>query len=270
MILMFLGNYAIAQSVSTLMGARGAGIGYASATLRDEWSLLNNVGGLSSADQVSSSFAYEAMPALMGANRTAAVFSLPVKVGVVGVALFRFGDDLYNEQIISAGYSNKFGIASLGLKVNYIQYRAEGFGTRNAVSLNFGGIAQITPQILVGAYIVNLNQPRLSSIDKERLPTKLVAGLSFKPIERIILVTEIEKDLEYDPTVKGGIEYQVHKKVCVRTGFNFHPSTAFFGLGFLIRKIKIDYALQYTIGLSGAHQASAIYRFETKKKKRQK
>ena len=270
MIFILLGNEVAAQSVSTLMGARGAGMGYASATLQDEWSLLNNVGGLSKIDQPNASFAYEARPGLIGANRAAALFSSPVKTGVAGFGLFRFGDDLYNEQIISAGFSNQFGIASLGLKLNYIQYRANGFGTRNAISLNFGGIAQITPQILVGAYLVNLNQPRLSTTDKERLPTRLVAGLSFKPIERIILVTEIEKDLAYVSTIKGGIEYQVHKKVYFRTGFNFHPGAAFFGLGFLVKKVKIDYALQYTPDMGSAHLASAIYRLEKKKKKNEK
>ncbi len=251
------------------MGARGAGMGYATATLRDEWSLINNAGGLSRIDQPTVAFAYEAHPGLIGGNRIAALFSSPLKIGVAGVGLFRFGDDLYNEQIISTGYSNQFGIASLGLKVNYIQYHADGFGNRTAISLNFGGITQITPRIVIGAYVVNINQPRISTIDKERLPTKLVAGISFKPGGGISIVSEIEKDLNYDATLKGGIEYSINKKVCFRTGFNFHPNAAFFGLGFLIKKIKIDYAFQYTTTLSGAHQASVIYQLQKKKKKRE-
>lgn len=269
LILIFSGNRAVAQSVSTLVGARGAGMGYASATLRDEWSLLNNVGGLSKLNQPVTAFACEVRPGLIGANRASAVFSFPLKTGVSGFGLFRFGDDLYNEQIISAGYSNQFGIASLGLKLNYIQYRAAGYSTRNALSLNFGGIAQITPLILVGAYIVNLNQPKLSSIDKERLPTKLVTGMSFKPIERLLLAVEIEKDLDYDPTFKMGMEYQAQKKIYFRTGFNYHPNAAFLGIGYVIRKVKIDYSLQYSSSLSASHQACASYQLERKNKNRE-
>jgi hypothetical protein len=252
------------------MGGRSAGLAYASATLHDEWSLLNNVGGLSKITQPSASFAYDVRAGLTGANRTAAVIGVPVKTGSAALGLFRFGDDLYNEQVISLGYSNQIGLASLGLKANYVQYHAEGFGTRRAVSLNFGGLAQLTQQITVGAYIVNLNQPKLSTLDNERLPTKLVAGLAVQPIATLLLVTEIEKDLDYDPTVKGGIEYAVYKKVNFRTGFNLHPNAVFFGLGFLIRKLKIDYALQYNNTLSAAHQASAVYRLERNRKRHAK
>ena len=266
LIFILLGNQGISQSVSTLIGARGAGMGYASSTLRDEWSLFNNIGGLSKVNQPIAAFVYEVWPGLTGANRTAALFSTPLKFGVLGIGLFRFGDDLYNEQIISSGYSNQFGIASLGLKLNYIQYRADGLGVRRAISLNFGGIVQITPMLLVGAYIVNLNQPKLSTVDKERLPTKLIAGMSLKPGERVFLAAEIEKDVEYDPTLKAGIEYQLHKKIYLRTGFNFHPNAAFFGIGFLVKKIKIDYSLEYASILSAAHQASAVYRIEKRNK----
>ena len=270
LIFLLLGNQGISQSVSALMGARGAGMGYASSTLRDEWALFNNVGGLAKVNQPIAAFAYEVLPGLTGANRTAALFSTPLGIGVIGFGMFRFGDDLYNEQIISAGYSNQFGIASLGLKLNYIQYRADGFGVRSALSLNFGGIAQITPLFLVGAYIVNLNQPKLSTVDKERLPTKLVVGMSFKPGEKVFIATEIEKDLEFDPTLKAGIDYQLHKKIYFRTGFNFHPNAAFFGIGFVVKKIKIDYSLQYSSILTSGNQASAVYRFEKRNKNHSK
>ena len=213
------------------MGARAAGISYASAVLNDEWSLFNNAGGLASINKPNAAFAVDVHPNLAGANRVAAIFSLPVKIGVAGAGFFRFGDNLYSEQIISAGYGNRFGIASLGLKVNYVQYRAEGFGTKSVATINAGGIADLTPQLSVGAYITNINQPKVSG-KNEHLPTKLAAGLSFKPTEKLLLVTEIEKDLAYDPTWKGGLEYIIHKKLFLRTGFNLKPNASFFGIGF--------------------------------------
>jgi hypothetical protein len=80
--------------------------------------------------------------------------------GVTSVGAFRFGDDLYNEQMVSLGFGNKFGIASLGVKANYIQYQADGFGTYGAVSIDFGGLAELTDQLSIGAYITNLNQAK--------------------------------------------------------------------------------------------------------------
>ncbi len=253
------------QSVTTTIGARSAAIGNASSILSDEWSLLNNIGGLAKIKETYTAFTFDARPALPGSSRMAAAFSTPLKIGVIGIGVFKFGDNLYSEQILTTGFSNKFGIASLGIKLNYIQYRAEGFGTKNALSISVGGIADITPQLSIGAYIQNLNQPKLNN--GERVPTRLAVGLSFKPTEQVLLVTEIEKDLLYDPIIKAGIEYSILKKVYARTGFNLNPETAFFGLGFKGWRLKFDYAIQYNNSLNFSHQASACYRIDKIRKK---
>lgn len=168
-------------------------------------------------------------------------------------------DDLYNEHVITGSFASKFGLASLGVKVNYIQYAAEGFGTKGVASISLGGIAELTPQLSIGAYIVNLNQPTISG--EEKLPTRLVAGLGFKPIEKLFIATELEKDLDVDPTWKMGLEYAFHKKFSARTGYNLRPNTGFFGLGFKTKKLTIDYAVQYNVSMSFSHQASIGYQF---------
>lgn len=137
------------QSTSTLMGARATGMGYASSTMADEWSLFNNIGGLGKVNQRNVAFAYEASPALPGANRMAASLLSPTKIGSWGLGVFRFGDEVYSEHVASFGFGNQIGNTSLGAKVNYIQYRAEGFGMSTAFSLDFGGITQLTKQISV-------------------------------------------------------------------------------------------------------------------------
>lgn len=248
------------QSVTTTVGSRSAAIGNASSVLADEWSLLNNIGGLAKIKETNAAFTFDAHPALPGSSRMAATFSTPLKIGAIGIGVFKFGDKLYSEQILTTGFSNQFGIASLGIKLNYIQYRAEGFGTKNAVSLSVGGIAEITPQLSIGAYIQNLNQPKLTN--GEKVPTRLAVGLSFKPTEQVLLVTEIEKDLINDPIIKAGMEYSILKKVYARTGFNLNPEAAFFGLGFKGWRIKFDYALQFNNSLNFSHQASACYRID--------
>ena len=249
------------------MGSRSTSLGNASSTLSDEWSLFNNVAGLSKARKPLASFAYSLSSSLPGADRVAAAITLPVQIGVAGVGLFRFGDELYSEQLLSAGYANQMGLASLGIKVNYVQYRAEGFQTRSALSLNFGGIAEITPTISVGALIVNLNQPKLSSYDNERLPVKLVSGIQFNPSEEILLVVEIEKDINYDPTLKSGIEYVIHQKIKVRTGFNLGPNSIHGGVGYYTSRLNVDYALQYNHALKTQFQISSGYKLGKRKKR---
>jgi hypothetical protein len=249
------------------MGARATGLAYSSSTLSDEWSLLNNAGGLAKVNKLSTAFAYEISPALPGANRIAAIVNSPFgKIGTAGIGFFRFGDELYSEHVISGGFSNQFGITSLGIKVNYIQYRAQGFGTKRAWSFNFGGITQLTPKLSVGAYITNINQPEIATQNDERIPASLTAGVGFKPTDKVLLLAEVKKDLEHDATVKGALEYTVHKKVFFRTGFNVQPNASFFGIGYLAKRLKIDYGLQYNNAIGLNHQASAIYQIEKRKK----
>jgi hypothetical protein len=256
-----------AQSTTTLMGGRAAGLGYATAVTEDEWSLFNNIGGLAKVNQLNASFAYEARPALIGANRMAASISAPSKIGTVGVGIFRFGDDVYGEHQMSFGVGNQIGNTSLGAKVNYTQYRVESFGNTSVVSFDFGGITKITSLLSIGAYITNLTQSKLLGTDGERIPTKLVLGVGFKPSNKIFVATELEKDLDYQTIWKTGLEYSIYEKVFFRTGFNLNPNAAYFGLGAQKKNLKFDYAIRFNQLTGAAHQLSATYLIPSKIKK---
>jgi hypothetical protein len=246
------------------MGARVQGLGFASAALTDEWCVFNNIGGLAKVNQITTACTYEARPGIAAFNTMAAVAALPFSFGVTGVGIFRFGDDLYNEQLVTAGFSNTFGLASLGIRVNYIQYHAEGFGNKGVLSVGFGGIATLSPVFAIGAYITNINQPTLSE-DDERLPTILTAGIAFTPSDKLLITAELEKDLEYTPVWKAGLEYAFYKKFSFRTGFNLEPNAAFIGLGFKPEKFRLDYAFMQNSEQGARHQATVAYRLKAKR-----
>lgn len=246
-----------AQNVSTLMGARSAGMAYASAGLADEWSVFNNPAGVSAASRPSAFFAYEVRPAPKGTNRTAAGLQTSLGWGSAALGVFRFGDEAYSEQSVSAVFGNRFGIASLGLRLSYVQYRTQGFGTAGALSLTFGGQATITDKLIAGAYMVNLNQAKLSG--EERLPTLMMAGLTIRLAEDLILSTEVEKDLDYPLTWKTGAEYTFRKKFVARTGFSLWPQSGFFGVGFRKGRLRLDYSAQVGSDAGSRHMASAVY-----------
>jgi hypothetical protein len=224
------------QSTSMLMGARAQALGYTTSCVKDEWALFNNIGGLSDVKNTTTSFSYHAYPLFKTFNRMSAVICIPTKIGVIGTGVFSFGDKTYNEQVLSAGFSNQFGIASLGVKVNYIQYQAEGFGSTGVFTVSMGGIATLTRQLMVGAHITNINQPKIArNGEGETVPTKLNAGLAFKPSDKVFLSGEIEKDISRDAILKVGIEYQFHK--------------------------KFDYAMGYHVALGANHQATISFKF---------
>lgn len=255
-----------AQSSSTLMGARAASMGYSSSTLADEWSIFNNVAGLAKVTSIVAAFSYDVQPSFKPFNKAAATFSCPINIGVAGLGLFRFGDNLYNEQLVTLGYSSTFGLASLGVRLNCIQYNIQGFGSKFVITASFGGIAELTKRLFLGAHVININQPKLSELDEERIPTVLIAGVLVKISDDTSVTAEIEKDLDYKPAVKAGMEYRILKKFFVRTGVRINPNTGFFGFGFKPTRYSIDYTYQYNQDIGSRHQASVSYTLSNKTK----
>lgn len=259
-------NVAIAQNASTSsLGARAMGMGYASVALKDEWSVFNNIAGIAYQQNTSTAFTLESFPAASFLNRMAAVLVVPTKLVNMGLGVFRFGDDVYNEHIVTLGAANKLGIASLGARVNYIQYRAIGFGTAQAISFSIGGIADITPTLQVGATMDNVIQPEISKETNERIPTRVSSNLTWKPDDKLMAALEAVKDLDHDMTIRAGAEYAVSPKFCMRLGYQINPSSAFAGVGFRSKHFKLDYAMQLFSPLGFIHQASVTYPFIKKK-----
>ncbi len=247
------------------MGAPSNGLGNASSGSSNEWSLFNNPGGLGKIDQMNAAFAFEAQSKLKAANRMAAVFNYPGKPGTLSAGIFRFGDDLYNEQALSFGFGNQLGIASLGVKANLIQYQSTGFGTYHALSLDFGGISKLSEKLLISAYITNLTQSSIGN-DGATLPTHLTVGITFNLENNVLITSELSKELDYMTTWRTGLEYAVYQKVIFRTGFNLNPNAAFFGLGVIRNKIRIDFSSRFNQLTGSSHQASASYWFSQSKK----
>jgi hypothetical protein len=253
------------QSTSTIIGGRAAGLAYASATLQDEWSIYNNVAGLASVTQTIVASSVEVKPKLQGANRSAFALTIPTSLGTLGAGAFRFGDELYHEQLVNIGFSNQLGIASLGASLNYIQYNAQGFGTIHLLTFSAGGIANLSKSVSIGASIHNINQPVLSEVDDEKVPTRLSFGLGITPTEKVKLCTELSKEVDQLATFKTGIEYKATKKFYWRTGFSLYPNQFFAGIGFAQSRLSIDYAYQYAFtGLGDSHQASLGYKWKGK------
>lgn len=254
----------LAQHVKTSIGGRAASLAYATTCLTDEWAVHNNIGGLSKVKNAVVACTFDSQPSFKPFNRLAAAIALPVSVGVAGLGFFRFGDAIYSEQVISVGFSNTFGLASLGIKANYLQYNISGYGSKGVFTVSFGGIASVTNNLSIGAYISNINQPKISKDDGETVPTVLALGISYRLSAQTLILTEAEKDLEYPLLWKSGVEYQPLKKFVFRTAFQLTPASLCFGFGYRPEKIRIDYAFQHNMELGSRHQATIAYHIGNK------
>jgi hypothetical protein len=255
----FVSNSIFCQSLIGDFGARSKGLGHANLNFVDEWAMFNNVAGISGVDGGTVFFGYDRFPALEGFDRAAAGIVQNIGIGSVGISAFRFGDELYSEQVASAAFGNKIGFVRLGFRVNYYQMRIEEFGTASSLYFDFGGIVELIPELSFAAFISNFTSARLDNAEATALPVVMKVGLSYSPVDKLHLNIDVCKDVLHDPNVKAGIEYLLGRALYLRTGLNSYPFKSFFGAGLKLSRFRIDYAVNTHQLLGPAHQASISF-----------
>ncbi len=240
-------------------------MGYAATCTRDGWSVFNNPAGLAGIEVFQTGVVFERIAAFPSFDRMGVFAVIPWKIGSTAIAASRFGDDLYNEQLITLAYGNRFGLASLGAAVRYMRFHTEGFGGKSVASFSAGGIAELTPWLLVGARITNIIQPELA--EGEKLPTMMSAAIAVSHRKKLFATVEVEKDLDFDPIIKVGTEYMFYKKFAIRSGFNLNPAAAFGGFGLTRSRFTMDYAFSWHADWPIAHALSMGFQLLKRERK---
>lgn len=247
-------------------GARSYGMGRVSLTVSDAWAVFNNVAALSDVKGTETFLGYSNRFTLSGLNtlQTGATFDAFFD-GKMGIGITRFGDDLYNEHRLAVGYAHKISNMSIGVQVNYLQTSIQGYGTRHNFALEMGGMAQLSETLSLGMHIFNINQAKVSDFEDERVPTIMRIGISYRPVEKVAISIETEKDTEFPASFKAGLEYQVvhhnENQIFIRTGITTAEFLAHFGIGYYKGSFGLDYAFTTLPQVGYSNHIGLVYRF---------
>ena len=247
--------------ITSFQGARSSGIAHTSVTYADGMSIYNNAGSLGFSKYSSVITGYQNNYEVEGLNTVFAVINKRIKTGAISIGVSAFGDEFFSISRVSTGIGNRFGIAALGVSLHYIQYRIEGFGSHGFISVDVGGLAELTPRLFIGGRIKNINQAKISKFTNEYYPTILTAGISYRPTDQLRFNTQIDKDLQFPAKLKFGLEYKINA-LSLRTGLNTQPLWFSFGFGFIHKRFILDYALQNNYLLGRSHSISIAYRIK--------
>lgn len=237
-------------------GARSQSLGNIKTHIWDSWAVFNNIGALDRIEQSEIGLGFDQRYGLKELSTLDLALAYKNQLGTIGVGVSRFGGKLFNQQSFGLGFSNQLGIVSFGAKLDWFQTQQEGFGSSGAILLSLGGIAELSPDLWVGAHFSNINRGKISPESSYRLPTAIQMGIHYRPGENISLFSELEKDISIQPILKFGLEYQLQDWIQLRTGFNSNPGRLFFGLGFLPGKFTIQYAYGQNATLGTSHHLS--------------
>lgn len=245
-------------------GGRSAAMAHASVALTDFWSLQNNQAGLAYYDHFAAGFYYENRYLVKNLSLNAGGVVIPAGAGAFALNISYFGYSKYNESKIGIAYARSFGkVLAVGLQLDYLGTSiAEGYGKKGLVTFELGLLSKINKHFTIGAHVFNPVNVKLSEYADERIPAELRIGASYAFDENILVSVEVEKDTEFDPVVKMGLEYRIVKQVYLRGGVAGGPFTYSFGFGLDFDKLKIDFSSSVHQVLGYSPQVSVIYNFK--------
>ncbi len=230
------------------MGSRSHALGNASVAIDDIWAYHHNPANLVSVKKLGLGLSYENRFLLKELQSQGFVVALPLKAGVISFGLQSFGFKNFRTNRLGLGYSMKLAdFLSCGVQLNYHQVRlTDAYGRKDALTAELGLRADITDNWKVAFSIFNLTRTKISEFGEDRLTTLMRLGTQYTFSEKVMLVAELEKNIEFPVRFKTGIEYSPIGKLFLRGGFATQPIELSAGLGYRFKEqFQLDLGSAY-------------------------
>jgi hypothetical protein len=231
------------------LGARSLGMaGCGTALSADIWNMQNNQAGLAFMKSYQAGIFYENRFLVSGLGMKGFAAAAPFKMGTVGLEITSFGlGNLYSETKVGGAFAKSFGPRfAAALQLNYFNtHIAENYGSSSAVCGEFGLMAIPVKNLMVGFHMYNPTRTKVNNNLDERLPTIMRLGTTYSFSDRVLLTVEAEKDVDYKPVIRGGIEYRPVPNFYLRAGADSNPGLMAFGFGIVMKKLRLDVASSF-------------------------
>ena len=251
------------------IGSRQSGMAYAAVALNDIWAYHNNPGMLGFLQEAGAGVYYENRFFLKEFQYQGLVYAQPLKRGTISVGGQYSGFNLYSTSRAGLGYALALSEKlSMGVQINYMNVRQPSYyGTKHGISGEFGLGVKVTPKWTFAMAINNLTRSRLADFQNERFETVFRAGTLYELSKRVLVSTELEKDIAFPLRLKVGVEYHPAEPFYVRAGAAVNATALALGFGYAIKNLRIDIASNYVQPMGFHTAASLNFIFPPKKAK---
>ena len=262
---MVLGLQSFAGGEITPRGARSMAMGNSAVMLSDIWSAYNNQAGLIGLEGLQGGAYYHNLFSMGGLADQGFVVAFGQKERAFALNVSTFGQDVYSENRYGLAYAMKLGDKlDLGVQLNYhnTSIKVEDYGARSSLTAEIGLVSHLTDKFDLAFHLFNPSQTQLSEYEDERLPTVMSLGGSYAFNEKVILVSEVTKDIDTETILRAGIEYRIVETVYIRGGVSSEPTLSSFGAGVVLGQLDLDIAASYHNVLGYSTQLSLSYSFD--------
>ncbi|MEM8523024.1 MAG: hypothetical protein AAGG68_00200 [Bacteroidota bacterium] len=230
---------------SSLAGARGAAMGSTGILFTDINSAFVNQAGLANLEGFAGNVFAERRFLNSPINSISGAAAAPVSFGTFAITINSFGIENYQEQKIGLAYARQLlkGL-SIGVQFDYLSTNIPLYGNVGVFTFEAGLQAQLLQDLQFGFHLYSPAQ--IDLVEEVPLPTIYKAGLAYTPSDKVFLIVEVEKDIDYPVRFKAGAEYQFSETFFLRTGIATQPTLASLGIGVLFNeRLAVDISASY-------------------------
>lgn len=244
-------------------GAKQIALSNSDVALSDDvFSIFNNPAGLAQMDWKEIGVFYSPSP--FGLSELANgyfAYHQPTSIGSFGLGGMTYGFDLYREAKISLSYAFKYQNKFFaGITLNYHTVSIQNYGNDGVLYFNFGGLAYLTNSLRFAFVVENINRASFGN-EKDQIPVVLNSGFSFDLTDEASANFAIQKDIDLNPSLHFGINYEIIDNLSLRTGFSNEPAKYSAGIGINYSIVSFDYAIFTHNDLGLTHQAGVVISF---------
>ncbi|MEP7145588.1 MAG: hypothetical protein ABI792_01125 [bacterium] len=253
----------LAQFENTDIGARAIGLNGAFTSLSDNsLAVFYNPSGLGQIKYREVSAFYS--PSAFGVSQisTAALtFAEPLKIGTIGLGLKTFGFELYRETNIILSYGNNFNDRIFyGFNVNFYNLKIQNYNSASSFGADAGAMAYLTGFLKWGFFAKNITGSKIG-VSNQKLAQVYRTGITVMPRKDVNLAFEIEKDVKYPLSFRGGIEFFVNEQIDLRAGVGTQPASFSGGISIRYKFLQLDYAISNIQNLGITNHGSVTINF---------
>ena len=221
-----------------LNGSRNAVLSNASVALpENDWPEVNPALALSSRD-ISISFFTSEGYGLRELRSTAINFFIPGEQTSWGAMLYSFGYEAYRELKLVATMSRSFSFNStrpltLGASVTINRIRIRGIPPNNEAAFSAGFLAEIWPNLFIGASLINWynTNPSVS------LEENLRIGIGYYLTNQTWLLVGLKKSMAYPLSLSTGIELLLIPGLTLRSSMSSQPYRMAIGFDVIVKRL---------------------------------
>ncbi len=259
----FLSNLILSQGVYTT-GARNLALSNATVAHSDEWFYFNNPGAIQDIKKFSVGVSYENRFLLREMQSESVVGVIPLKKGILSIGSQIYGYTQFRSFKTGVGYALPLAeFLSAGVQLNYQGVRLnQNYGNANAMTAEFGVLSKLNKKVSIGFSIFNIGSAILDDYEYDRYSNEMRLGVRYQLSNKVMFLSEIEKNSEYPLNVKFSTEYLPADNVYLRGGFSLQPVSYSFGLGYVFAKsVMLDFGTSYHQFLGWSPAVSCSYKF---------